>query len=135
MPPSPFAALRAQYLDRYPDRHRMLDDLGRQLAETLAKNPHAVIDDRILSQQMDADQNLVKNALVGLVDLKGLRTRLFWQCANGFGTVKEADHIRDLPHSVDCDRCGETHLSNNANVEVFFVATEELVTELQRSED
>ena len=124
---NPFAALYS----RHPEWRGILGELRRQLVETLSKDNHAVIDDRILVQQLHVDATVIKKSLVELADLDGLRARVFWECPNGFGTVKEADHIKEFPYSIECERCGQTHVYTDADVEFLFVPTDHLMNELR----
>ena len=93
MSQSTFEALRINH----PDQRRVVLALEHQLAKTLALDRNAVIDDRVLVQQLSTDTDMVRALLVELVNLNGLQTLLLWACPNGYGTSEEAEKASDFP--------------------------------------
>lgn len=127
MSQSAFGALRANR----PKHRAVVLALERQLAATLSRNQNAIIDDRVLVQQLSADEQVVRELLVELVHLDGLRTLLLWQCPNGYGTSEEATNVSQFPASLECERCGQVHAFNSADIEVRFQSTDRLLRELR----
>ncbi|HEY0873390.1 MAG TPA: hypothetical protein VGD94_07955 [Vicinamibacterales bacterium] len=122
-------------LARHPDpAHRIaIQRLEQQLVDTVRHHPEGVIDERILSQQVEAREELIKQLLVELVGAYVLRTMLFWQCPNGRGAVDEQEQMNDFPLTVECDRCHEVHHFHVADVDVKFLPTDRLLNEVGRS--
>ena len=121
-----FATLR----EKYPDQQALLTALERQLTKTLSLDRDAVIDDRILGQQLHATEDIIRDLLVELVGLHRLRTRKLWTCPNGGGGLWEGSDLAESPDSVECNYCGQAHDFSAADVEVIFVSTDQLLREL-----
>ena len=126
MSQSAFEALRSSR----PEQRSVVLALERELAETLGGDRRAVIDDRILVQQLPVDIGIIKELLIELVRLKGLRTLFLWNCPNGRGTAEEAERVADFPQWIECERCGEVHVFNSAQIEVRFQSTRRLLRDL-----
>ena len=114
-----------------PQQRAVVRALERQLAATLSGDRNAVIDDRVLVQQLSVDRDIVRELLVELVRLNGLQTLLLWNCPNGRGTSEEAASVSEFPKSVECDRCGQVHNFSSADIEVCFRSTDRLLRELR----
>ena len=126
MSQSAFEALRTSR----PEQRSIVRALERKLAETLGGDCGAVIDDRILVQQLSADSEVIKELLTELVRLDSLRTLLLWNCPNGRGTSGEAEHVAEFPQWIECDRCGQVHAFNSEHIEVRFQSTDRLLRDL-----
>jgi hypothetical protein len=113
----------------------MVDGLEAQLVEILTRDPHAVIDDRLLSDHLhiatDRDQDDLALLLADLVVHEVLVTTVLWNCANGFGTSTEAASIPELPESLECDRCGEQHRFSAEFLDLLFLPAPSLLTEIR----
>ena len=120
-------------LAQHPDRAAAISRLQDQIVNTLRANPHSVIDDRILSQQVHANIDFVRELLVELVALYVLQVRLFWLCPNGKGTVLDESSIERFPLRTECDRCGGEHTFRQADVDVRFVPSDRLLDNLHLS--
>jgi hypothetical protein len=118
-------------LAQHPDRRQAISQLAEQIVRTLRVDPSAVIDEAILSQQIHAQLDIVRELLVELVALYALDTRLFWQCPNGRGTVLEETALDRFPLSVECDRCGELHTFKSKDVQVKFVPSGNLLQSIR----
>ena len=118
-------------LVQHPDQRAAVVGLRDQLVSTLRADPQAVIDDRILSQQLQAEVEVVRELLVELVALYVLNTRLFWLCPNGRGTVAEESRFEDFPLTIECERCGQRHEFRRDQVDVQFVSSDRLLDNLQ----
>lgn len=116
--------------EKHPDQQALLAALVNQLADTLSRDRNAVIDDRILGQQLHTAEDLIKDLLVELVGLDRLRIVAIWTCPNGGGGLLEASDVSDFPTSIECDYCGKIHAFSAADVEVRFVSTDQLLHEL-----
>ena len=114
----------------HPEQRDIVLALKSQLTTTLSTDRNAVIDDRVLVQQLHVDEATVKELLVELVRLNSLRTLLLWNCPNGGGTSEEAEHASEFPQRAECSRCGQVHEFSSAYVEVRFQSTEHLRREL-----
>jgi hypothetical protein len=121
------------WLAQHSDRQASVTRLRDQIIHTLSVDPHAVIDDRILSQQLQTGIEFVRELLVELVALYALETRLFWLCPNGRGTVLEEPRIEDFPLSIECERCGQLHSFRREQVDVRFVSSDQLLENLRAS--
>lgn len=123
-----FATLFAEQRD--PQRRATIEALERQISGLVRRNPRAVIDERILSQQVNARIEWVKEALVALADRSALRVRLFWLCPTRPGTVLEEDDVNDFPLTYECENCGQLHHFRREEVDVRFLPSDELLREI-----
>jgi hypothetical protein len=128
---SAFDNLRATH----PDRLDAITAIERHITRTLRRDPHAVIDDAILWQQIRedrvrADLELTRRLLVELETLHALQRRLFWLCPIGLGTAFEAADADEFPTEIECERCGREHALRAADVEVKFTPSEALLREV-----
>ena len=126
MSQSTFAVL----LDRHPDQQAILRELKQQISMTLSADRNALIDDRILGQQLHVEENVIKDFLIELVNLHGLRAVFLWSCPNTGGGLKEASKLSELPDSIECEHCGQVHYFNVDDVEVLFLPTDRLFGEI-----
>ena len=123
---SGFDSLRA----RHPDQCLAVEQLEREITQTLSRDPTAVIDDEILTQQLSVELQLVQTLLVELVASHALRTLVLWRCPNGLGTTREAEDPKDFPELVECQGCGQVHRFKREDVEVRFLPSEDLLREM-----
>ena len=132
-----FDILRA----RHPAYHAFVSEMETILARTLRKDPEAVIDDRVVVQELrsapqlakmprDQQQDVAEKLLLELVSIRALRTVFLWICANGFGTVRETETLSAFPSFIFCERCGEAHPFSRQEVEVHFLPTADLIDHL-----
>jgi len=115
-----------------PQAQHELDLLESAVVSMLANDPHAVVDDRVLTQTLHLEKKLLRELLVDLVARGFLEVRVFWKCPKGYGIAKEAAHVREFPDVIDCSQCGDQHWLSEADVEVRFIATDRLLKELRR---
>jgi hypothetical protein len=127
---SAFDTLRA----RHPDAQAAIGELERRVAETLRRDPKAIIDEQILMQQLRVAAELIERWLVELVTGNVLAVRLLWRCPNGYGTSAEAGEITAFPDTIECDRCGEFHRLKESDVQVAFIASDLLAREVLTSQ-
>jgi hypothetical protein len=117
----------------HPGETKQIDLLEQAFVSMLQDDPDAVVDDRYLNQTLHLDKPLLRQLLVSLVAKGFLAVRVFWMCPNGYGTAREADHVRELPSVIVCSRCGEEHWLSEADIDLRFVATDRLIEELRRA--
>jgi hypothetical protein len=121
-----FDTLRVEH----PDEEQLIRSLETLLTHAVRSNPSAVIDDSWVTQQLRGQQpEVIQRLLMELVREKALRRRLFWVCPNFGVVIMEADEATEFPDLIDSEVCGERHYFDIDEVEVSFVATEQLSRE------
>lgn len=118
--------------DSRPGDLQQINLLEQAVVSMLQEDPESVVDDRYLNQTLRLERRFVHQALLTLVAKGLLAVKAFWLCPNGYGTTKEADHVREFPSVVSCPRCGQEHWLSEANIQLHFVATQRLLDELQQ---
>ena len=103
-----------------------VDRLDGWVGEVIRQDAHAVIDEQALSDLVDLRRPALRALLVELVNIGAFDTVFFWHCPNGAGVCKEAKRLSDFPDRLECDRCGQEHWFNDAEIEVSFVASDSL---------
>jgi hypothetical protein len=131
MPSSAFDTIRRSH----PDLGAFVDAVEAQIVSILARDPKAVIDDRLLIERLhlrgkEAEKDLAL-VLVELVAREALETVALWQCPNGYGTAAEESTIPKLPPFLQCERCGQEHVFSAAAIDLRFVATAALLDSLR----
>jgi len=120
-------------LQRSEEFQTFVADFREIIGDILARDPDSAIDEHIIASRSNLiDENSALDLLVMLEREHLLKTLLFWPCANGYGTSREASKAKDFPTFIECDRCGETHEFDQDCIEVRFVASDELVNSLRR---
>jgi hypothetical protein len=119
---------------KHPDRLDAVGALERLIDSTLWRDPHAVIDDDIITQQLRVDPDLVRRLLVELESWRVLVRRLFWICPEGQGTASEASSLEEFPSLIECERCGQEHRFRSRDVEVKFLPSESLLREVRATQ-
>ncbi len=85
-----------------------------------------------LSREAPTERSVqaTKRLLVELVKEHALQPLLFWECPNGGGPVFETEQVASFPDWIECDRCNQIHWFDQSHVEVGFVATAHLISEV-----
>ena len=108
-------------LDARPKLRAVLPRLTEGLSSLLREHPDAVLDTDVLASQFEMDSETVLDLLICMEKQHLVHARYFWECPNDYGTTKEADHPREFPDYIPCERCGEYHQYNQDFVEVYFI--------------
>ena len=72
----------------------------------------------------------VQQLLNDLVRSGGLRRLHLWQCPRGLGATAKAEYLSSFPVQTECERCGEIHSTDPADIDEVLVATQSLQQEL-----
>lgn len=107
----------------HPTQQVVVERLEAEIARTLRRDNHAVLDHQLLSQLVEVGRDQVGQLLAELVKVATLRVRWFWICPVNRGTVMEADDEAEFPDSVECSVCGQAHRYSIDDTEVEFLPT------------
>jgi len=119
----------------HPDWLDVIAAIERLINRTLRVDPHAVIDDEIITQQVRIDPKQVMRLLVELEGWHALVRRLFWLCPAGRGTTLEASSLQEFPAFIECSRCGQEHRLHAGDVEVKFLPSDSLLRDVLATQD
>jgi len=130
-----FATLLAQHPD---EDAAAISNLENVIVHSLRRDRNSRFDVALVLSHLRQDNGTPKQAkqlLAELVRERALDLLLFWQCPNGKGPILEHSDISAFPDQIDCDRCGQVHWFDAADIEVGFVATPRLRDEIAEQDD
>ena len=104
-----------------------LDRFESVVESVLRGDPSAVLDEANLAGPARLSEDTVYEYLVELSAVGALMTRLFWVCPITRGTTAEADTLSEFASLRECDKCGEMHEFRARDIQVHFLASDELI--------
>jgi hypothetical protein len=117
-----FDTLRADHPNQLP----LIGALEAAISDILRRDPHALIDDDVLEEELEAPTDLLDDLLVELVIAGTLVPVALWTCPELGGTIYEAAHVSEFPDTIECDRCGKNHALRRADIEFKFLPSDQL---------
>ena len=118
-----FDTLRVEH----PNDRMLIDRLEEAVRRILRRNPRAVLDEKHLAQITEGAIAQIETLLIDLLRFHVIESRVAWVCPIRHGTSVEARYLKDLPMLIECDKCGQEHEYDPAQVEMFFVPTDTLL--------
>lgn len=117
---------------KHPEMAQRLVELERYIKGLVRESPDAIIDEFIVAQELDIAEPAIQRLLVELVGAHQLDTVFLWLCPMGRGTAREELKLASFPERLECSRCGDEHWFHQNNIQVRFIASDELKREVGR---
>lgn len=118
-------------LAQHPDDANAISRLERAIVRSLKRDVKSRFDlPLVLHVLIRVDVKKAKLFLVELVKERALQPLLFWECPNVGGPIFETEAVTEFPDWIECDRCRQVHWFDQTHVEVGFVATANLISEV-----
>jgi|GEM_PF-3753488 hypothetical protein len=108
----------------------VISNLEAEMANTLKRDPNAIIDGEILTQQLNVESRKIFTLLLELVAQHELHRLYLWLCPKGEGTAMESTDLQSFPEWIECDRCSDIHYFNQDDIEIHFLPSDSLKNQL-----
>jgi hypothetical protein len=115
---------------KHPADSEAIAALELEVARELRRDPEMTLDERVIAQLIKRPRRVIERFMIELVGFDAFEPTFQWICPVKGGDCWQGEDIKSAPLSIECELCDDVHELRAANIEVHFVASTNLRSQI-----